>query len=413
MVHNNALTIQFIGHYVMVCEDPANTTLWARVHRSTYLDIQGDLLPLADDLKHLPLPFLDPAVVQPLSLPVVFASTPSMKAIQAAGIVTSYFGMISESRPVRFPVHIGAIPAGQCHRDFRQRVQSARGPGHARSSTAPTVAMRTNPNDPFGKVLVIAGQDADQTIRAAQAVALHTDLLQGAQTTIETLNLPAQRAADDAPRWARTDQTVALWDYATADQLQGDGSAPLSVYFRLAPDLFYNERPNAILRLGYRYNSMPIGPISSMQVRVNNAFLGSVPLIPGQEASRRMQLDVPVPVVNLRPFSNSLSFDFTFQLLKKGKLPGHHADQHAGRDPEGFLPGSARISALCAHAQPGDLCQRGLPVHALCRPGADHGGAAAHAHRAGDRNVRHADGALRPPDGLSGRCGSRWRTRMR
>jgi cellulose synthase (UDP-forming) len=30
-----------------------------------------------------------------------------------------------------------------------------------------------------------------------------------------------------------------------------------------------------------------------------------------------MQVDVPVPVVNLRPFSNSLSFDFTFQLLKK------------------------------------------------------------------------------------------------
>jgi len=54
-----------------------------------------------------------------------------------------------------------------------------------------------------------------------------------------------------------------------------------------------------------------------MQVRVNNAFLGSVPLVPGQEASRKMQLDVPVPVVNLRPFSNSLSFDFTFQLLKK------------------------------------------------------------------------------------------------
>jgi cellulose synthase (UDP-forming) len=27
--------------------------------------------------------------------------------------------------------------------------------------------------------------------------------------------------------------------------------------------------------------------------------------------------DLPVPVVNLRPFSNSLSFDFTFQLLKK------------------------------------------------------------------------------------------------
>src|ERR1035437_1059366 len=56
LVHNNTLTIQFIGHYTMVCEDPANTTLWARVHRTTFLDIQGNLLPLADDLKQLRMP---------------------------------------------------------------------------------------------------------------------------------------------------------------------------------------------------------------------------------------------------------------------------------------------------------------------------------------------------------------------
>jgi cellulose synthase (UDP-forming) len=154
---------------------------------------------------------------------------------------------------------------------------------------------------------------------AAQAVALHSDMLQGAQTTIDRLTLPALQAADAAPRWAQTDQTIALWNYANADQLQGDGSAPLNVYFRIPPDIFYaSEGPDAILRLSYRYNSIPIGPISSMQVRVNNAFLGSVPLVPAQEASRRMQEDVPVPIVNLRPFSNSLSFDFTFQLLKKG-----------------------------------------------------------------------------------------------
>ena len=316
VVHNNSLTVQFIGHYVMVCEDPANTTLWARVHRNTYFDIQGDLLPLADDLKQLPLPFLDPAVVQPLSVPVVFGSSPSMKAIQAAGIATSYFGMISEGRQVRFPVRIGAIPPGNAI-VISDNASNLPAGLNMPVVDQPTLAMRTNPNDPYGKLLVIAGQDPDQTIRAAQAVALHSDLLQGPQTNIETLNLPNRRAADDSPRWARNDQTVQLWDYATADQLQGDGSAPVAVYFRLAPDLFYSERPNAILRLSYRYNSIPIGPISSMQVRVNNAFLGSVPLVPGQEASRRMQLDEPVPVVNLRPFSNSLSFDFTFQLLKK------------------------------------------------------------------------------------------------
>lgn len=316
IVHNNALTMEFIGHYVMVCEDPSNTTLWSRVQRNSYLDIQGDLLPLADDLKQLPLPFLDPAIVQPLSVPVVFGSAPSLKAIQAAGIVTSYFGMISESRPVRFPVHVGDMPPGNVVviSDSLSNLPSGLGMG---TIGAPTVAMRPNPVDPFGKVLVVAGADPDQVVKAAQSVGLHSDLLQGATSNIDALTLPRKQTADSAPRWARTDSTVALWDYASAEALQGDGSAPVNVYFRIPPDLFYSEKPNAILHLSYRYNSIPIGPISSMQVRVNNAFLGSVPLVPGQEPSRKTQLDMPVPVVNLRPFSNSLSFDFTFQLLKK------------------------------------------------------------------------------------------------
>jgi cellulose synthase (UDP-forming) len=318
LVHSNDLTIEFIGHYTMVCEDPANTTLWSRVHRNTYLDIEGDQLPLADDLKQLPMPFLDPAVIQPLSIPVVFASAPSMKAIQAAGVVTSYFGLISENRPVRFPVHIGQIPQGNA-------IVISDGAGNLPAGlnlagvSSPTVAMRTNPNDPYSKVLVITGADADQALIAAQAVALHSDMLNGAESAINDFKLADPRKPDDAPRWAQTDQSIALWNYATAEQLQGDGSAPLPVYFRIPPDIYYSGRDeNATLRLSYRYNSIPIGPISSLQVRINNAFLASVPLKPGQQPSRDDREDVPVPVVDLRPFSNSLSFDFTFQLLKKG-----------------------------------------------------------------------------------------------
>ena len=317
LVHNNKLTIQFIGHYTMVCEDPANSTLWSRVLRNTYLDIQGDELPLADDLKQLPMLFLDPAVIQPLSIPIVFASAPSFKAIQAAGVVSSYFGLISESRPVRFPVHIGQLPAGNAIVISDGSANLPPGLNLAGVSS-PTVAMRTNPNDPYSKVLVIAGANAVQALIAAQAVALQSDMLNGPDTAIDNFRLPGPRKPDDAPRWAQTDQKIALWDYATADQLQGDGSAPLNVYFRIPPDIFYPEDPNATLRLSYRYNSNPIGPISSIQVRINSAFLGSVPLAPGQEASREMKVDVPVPVVNLRPFSNSLSFDFAFQVLKKG-----------------------------------------------------------------------------------------------
>ena len=317
LVHNNALTIEFVGHYTMSCEDPANTALWTRVHRNTYLDIQGDLLPLADDLKQLPTPFVDPAVIQPVSLPVVFPAPPSLKAIQAAGIVAGYFGMISENRPVRFPVRIGAIPQGNAI-VIAENPASLPASLNLPSAGSPTVAMRTNPNDPYGKLLIVTGANADDAVVAAQAIALHSDMLAGALTTIGNLKLPNKQAPDAAPRWARTDQTIPLWDYATAEQLQGDGTAPLNVYFRIPPDLFYDTGgPNTRLHLVYRYNSIPIGPISSLQVRLNNAFLDSTPLIPGQEISRTTQTDVPVPVVNLRPFSNTLSFDFTFQLARK------------------------------------------------------------------------------------------------
>ena len=318
MVRKNIFTIEFIGHYVKVCEDPSSTTLWARVATGTYLDFTGDILPLTDDLKHLPLPFLDTEVVDAPRIPVVFPSAPSAKAIQAAGVVTSYFGMESENRPVRFPAFIGPVPAGNAV-IVAENPTSLPGGLNLGAISGPTVAIRPNPSDPYSKVLIITGQDADQVLMAAQAVGLHSDLLQGSVSTIDNLKLPDAPAPDVAPRWAQTDGKIALWDYASAESLQTDGGAPLNAYFRVPPDLFYSERrPNAILRMVYRYNSIPIGPISSIQVRVNNAFLGSLPLIPGSEPSRNVKTDIPVPVVNLRPFSNSLSFDFTFQMVKKG-----------------------------------------------------------------------------------------------
>ena len=287
------------------------------MHLNTYLDIGGDFAPLAGDLKQLPAPFVDPAAIAPVSLPVVFPAPPSLKAIQAAGIVSSYFGLVSESRPARFPVRIGAIPQGNA-------IVIAENPANLPPAlnlsavNSPTVAMRTNPNDPYGKILIITGANAEDAVTAAQAVALHTGMLTGDQTTIAGLTLPGKQAPDFAPRWVRTDQTIPLSEISTAGELQGDGSAPLNVHFRVPPDLDYDAgRPNTKLHLIYRYNSIPVGPVSSLQVHMNSAFLGSALLVPGQETLRTTPIDVPVPVVNLRPFSNTLSFDFAFQPLKK------------------------------------------------------------------------------------------------
>jgi hypothetical protein len=114
MVHNNAITIQFIGHYVMVCEDPANTA------------------------------------VAPGRRPETFASSFSRSrggaaAEPAGGVCLRPFnegdpGGRDRDQLLRndlgepagaFPGEHWCITRGQCDRDFRQRLQSAGGPEHA------------------------------------------------------------------------------------------------------------------------------------------------------------------------------------------------------------------------------------------------------------------------------------------
>ena len=151
LVHNNTLTIEFIGHYTMVCEDPANTTLWARVHRNTYIDIRGDLLPLADDLKQLPMPFVDPAVIQPLSIPVVFPVRALVQSHSSRRHRHQLLRHDLREPPGAFPGAHRSHPAGQRHRHCRESSQSSRGPesirrhfahrGHARPTpTIPTAS---------------------------------------------------------------------------------------------------------------------------------------------------------------------------------------------------------------------------------------------------------------------------------
>jgi cellulose synthase (UDP-forming) len=317
LVRNNQLTFEFIGHYTQTCEDPENSALWAHVDPNTRITISGDFLPLIDDLRLLPLPFFDAKLARPAVIPVVFGVAPSLKGLEAAGVVTSWFGVLGDYRAMRFPVSVGTMAPGNVI--LIAEGASAMPPGLSVPGVqAPTLAVRVNPVDPYGKVLIVTGADADQTLEAAQALATGWPGLQGATAAVTELNLPAKSNPDDAPRWQEPDGKAQLWNYSSTDSLQGDGNAPMTAYYHVPPDLFYGDKQNALLHLDYRYNSIPIGPISSMQVESNDAYLGSVPLIPGKEASRDTSVNLAIPVVNLRPFSNSMKFMLTFELVKSG-----------------------------------------------------------------------------------------------
>ncbi|GGH13575.1 UDP-forming cellulose synthase catalytic subunit [Silvibacterium dinghuense] len=317
LVRNNQVSFEFIGHYVMVCEDPANTVLWARVDPTSTIQINGDLLPLTDDLKFLPLPFFDAVLSQPPVVPIAFTGNPTPAVLQAAGIVASYFGVQANSRSVRFPTSIGALPTGNV-------VLVSDNPASLPASfnlgvlSGPTLAVRPNPTDPYGKVLIVTGADSKQLLTAAQALSLGWNGIQGATVTVQNFVPPAQRRPDDAPRWARTDRRISIADYASPEQLKTDGSAPIETFFRTPPDLYYADKNNTILHVDYRYNPIPIGSNSSVQVQVNHAYLGSLPLIPGKSATKNTAATMALPVVDLRPFSDTIDFIYTFQVQKAG-----------------------------------------------------------------------------------------------
>ena len=103
----NRLTLQLIGHYTMMCEDPLHSSLWAKVSNTSQLELETTQIALPDDLARLPLPFFDGRDSRALELPFVFASSPDNRTLEAAGAVASWFGALASYRGARFPVSLG------------------------------------------------------------------------------------------------------------------------------------------------------------------------------------------------------------------------------------------------------------------------------------------------------------------
>ncbi len=318
LVHENKLEFEFVGHYTLQCEDPSNSTLWSQIDATSAMEVGGTLLPLQNDLKLLPLPFYDSAVHLHPSIPIVFLSQPSPKAMQAAGIVASWFGLLTDYRAARFPTSFGSIPPGNVVVISENAAELPASFG-TNGSTGPTVSVRNNPNDPYSKMLLLSGDSQDDLITAAMALSLQRGLFQGDQVRIPSLKMPAPRLPDDAPRWLRTDRIVHLGDIAGIGELQSDGATPVRAYMRLPPDLYHGTQQDIPFHMQYRYNGIPISNDSTLQLFMNDAYVSSTPMPHTDKASAKLETIVPIPISDLRPFSNSLMMQFVFLLTKKGR----------------------------------------------------------------------------------------------
>jgi cellulose synthase (UDP-forming) len=181
------------------------------------------------------------------------------------------------------------------------------------------LALRNNPSDPYGSVLVLAGDDDDQLLNVARTLSLsgkggakaQGPALSGDTQQIPDLALPAARVKDDAPRWMATDKPAPLASCQVQDTLHTDGSSPIPIYFHVPPDLYYGEREALKLHLNYRYDGRPIAAGSALRIYVNGRLVNEAPLQPAASPVDRQRL-VLVPVSDIRPFGNTIRFSFDF-----------------------------------------------------------------------------------------------------
>lgn len=273
----NQLSIQLVGHYTMQCEDPLHSSLWANLANDSSLELNVAPLPQVTDLSSLPLPFFDRRDVRRLELPFVFGATPGNATLEAAGIVSSWFGSLAGYRGALFPASLNQIPQSGNAVVFATSDDRPAGLSLP-PIQGPTIAMIAQPNDPRGRLLLVMGRDATELKTAASALALGQISLTGQSTVVTALKGLEPRKPYDAPNWVPSDRAVRFGELNNVSGLAVTGYNPdlIRVNLRMPPDLFTWRSDGVPLHLIYRFTPRPTADKSTLNVNVNDNFVASL-----------------------------------------------------------------------------------------------------------------------------------------
>ena len=348
----NRLSLQFIGHYTMSCEDPQHTSLWAKISNATSLSIDVSPLGLPNDLSILPLPFFDRRDTRALDLPFVFVSAPDNATLEAAGALSSWFGAQASFRGARFSSSYNQIPASG------SAVVLISGPDALQIGSislppakGPTLTLMTNPNDVNAKLLVVSGRDGAELKSAATALVLGSQALSGSSVVIDRLQVVQPRKPYDAPNWLPSDRPVKIGELMQAKQLAVSGYNPgdITVPLNFPPDLFTWRNEGAPLNLKYRYTPQEKSYNSSFIISFNDALIQSQNLLSRDrldssvlrtlksDDSLDRETNVLLPL-NSVALQSRLQLRYMFDYIKQGQCNDIIIDNMRGAiDPESTL----------------------------------------------------------------------------
>jgi cellulose synthase (UDP-forming) len=283
---------------------------WVTLDPHSTVSLTGTRLPLANDLSLLPLPFFDPSGSRSWSFPVVFGEQPDNITLQSAALVASRFGVLSDVRGVHFPVSVDGFPNGNALVFGLRGSKLVEGLSLPRQR-GPLIAMRDNPHDPYGKLLVITGDRPEELLEAARALAASSWMPRVDSIRPRAVPIPAL-SAYGAPRWLQADGPSAIGTYTTDERLKLHGTGSINLYFRLPPDLFLRARQSVPLLLNYEYGGAPDGTRPAIHVRLNGKDIDSIQLKPSSAPVEESEI-VRLATGSLLPFTNTLTVDFYFE----------------------------------------------------------------------------------------------------
>lgn len=373
----NQLSLQFIGHYTLDCEDPFHSSLWLHISNSSVLQFVVSPVSMTPDLGFLPAPFFDQRDGARLERPFVFGESPSVGVLEAASIVASWFGDLAGYRGAVFPVHLNRIPDSHAIL-FVTNEDRFQGLVNLPPISGPMISVIPHPTSSRFKLLLVMGRDANELRVAATSLALGKAAFSGQTVAINKYDNPKPRVPYDAPRWLASHRPVKFGEIASPQELNVRGLSPDLVRLNLMapPDLFGWNSDGVPVHLRFRYTPRPKQDKSTLNVLINDKFVSSYPLraYTGSnvadsvfkrlaEFSRLNDLfpdeaDFHLPVIHLRSRSQ-LQFHFSFDYPKEGSCKDVMLDNvRAAIDPESVIdlsgfPHYIRMPDMSAFANSG------------------------------------------------------------
>ncbi|MBI4909624.1 MAG: UDP-forming cellulose synthase catalytic subunit [Acidobacteria bacterium] len=309
VVSDNTITLHFSGSCPGGCKEGGR---WLQIDPTTQVRLSGTMLPLPNNLRALPAPFVDTSLHRLARITMVFAEKPTNETLQAAGVVASWFGVIADDRGTQFAVRAGGVRKGDEIVFATRDSEVIRSLG-LKDIEGPQIAMRTNPLDPFGKLLVITGRNGADLLLAAQALATQSYAKDGDRAELGNARLPRPSSPYDAPRWLNPQRANGLGDSISPEQLRWFGAGAVNLYFRLPPDLAFGQRSTVPLRLGFR-TAATSEQKGELRVSLNGIRVSSTRISIREGTSVQHQA-VYLPVQVLYP-SNTLTLEFVLNSIK-------------------------------------------------------------------------------------------------